>query len=58
MTANTTAGSRFATLTLFPQMRFSPTQNISTDPTSDRWNGKVHEVHDVQERDNRQEIPQ
>ena len=36
MTANTTAGSRFATLTLFPQMRFSPTQNISTDPTSDR----------------------
>ena len=33
ITAITTAGSILATLTFFPQTRFTPTQKISTEPT-------------------------
>ena len=35
-TANRTAGSMLATLSLFPQTRLTPTQKIRTEPTSDR----------------------
>ena len=37
ITATISAGSIFATLTFLPQTRFTPTQKINTDPTSDRF---------------------
>ena len=35
-TATTTAGRRFAVLNVLPQMRFTPTQKMSMEPTSER----------------------
>ena len=35
-TARTSPGSIFATRNFFPHTRFTPTQNIITDPTSER----------------------
>ena len=35
--ASNTAGSIFATLTFFPQTRFTPTQKINIDPISERY---------------------
>ena len=41
MTAMTTAGSRFATLTFFPHTRLIPTQKIRIEPIRDRFDRAV-----------------